>query len=132
MKEYETIGFCYEERYCVKCDHKEGYNGCKPLEAPIKCSHCGGRMTDKYTEKWIKELEEDINSINKQIKFIKENKCIKHLLNHSGDSSTECGKGIEELYKNESSTIIPKYVSCKKCLNSYNYWKIQNVLNKYR
>ena len=74
MKCEEAIGFSHAEVYCVKCGRKESYNGNKPLSAPIKCAHCGGRMTDIQREKFLIDWKKTINPILKEIEEIQKNK----------------------------------------------------------
>ena len=55
------IGMCYVEVYCVKCGYKEGYNSCKPLSKPSKCTACGGAMVhNDFEEEILKTLSEGI------------------------------------------------------------------------
>jgi len=45
----------------------------RPLSAPVNCLYCGGRMTDKQTEEFLKEAEKDLNKIAKRIDQITSN-----------------------------------------------------------
>lgn len=54
---------------------------------------------------------------------------MKHLLNNIGDSSTACGRGIEDLEDNKSITTNIKIVTCKDCLDNYDYWKYKLMVD---
>lgn len=53
-----VFNMCLGEKYCVKCGKKEYYNVNDPYHVPSKCK-CGGRLTDKATEEFMKTLAED-------------------------------------------------------------------------
>jgi hypothetical protein len=66
MSHIETIGFSHAEVYCKKCGRKESYNGNKPFSAPIKCSYCGGRMTDAQREKFMREFKKNLDELKEK------------------------------------------------------------------